>query len=369
MTNTSRSRRIAGRAPGWLLLLCLVLALAACGDDADDGDVADPGDDPADVTDGDDADGDGDPIDLEGETIRLVVGFSPGGGFDQQARAIADVFSDQHNVTMVVENETGAGGLNALNNHEVAEPDSLRVMMSQTASSVASQLVEADGVRFDMAEWPHLGRLLVEPQLVVASDRSGFTDPVEAMQDAPRIAVTGPGGVDYLHAKVLPIAFGTPPFTEIPGFDGTAEAVAALLRGDADLYALSERSLLPNIEDGDLEPLMMITPEPSENLPDVPLVLDLLEGEPGEQIMRDHIDLLETGRMLSAVPGTSQELVDTLAAMFEETLQSDELVEAFEAQGAEVVYLDQQAANELMQSVLTGTDEEYLEVLREAFGG
>src|SRR5262245_65215534 len=66
----------------------------------------------------------------EGKTIRLVVGFAPGGGFDTYARVISRHMG-RHipgTPTIVVENMTGAGSLIAANHlYRVAKPDGLTI--------------------------------------------------------------------------------------------------------------------------------------------------------------------------------------------------------------------------------------------------
>ncbi len=62
----------------------------------------------------------------EGKTIRIIVGFSPGGGYDALARMLSrhmPKYIPGH-PTILVENMTGAGSLLAANHiFRVAKPD------------------------------------------------------------------------------------------------------------------------------------------------------------------------------------------------------------------------------------------------------
>lgn len=66
----------------------------------------------------------------EGSTIRLIVGFSAGGGYDAQARIIARHLGKHipgHPV-IIVENMTGTGSLIAANYvYKIAKPDGLTI--------------------------------------------------------------------------------------------------------------------------------------------------------------------------------------------------------------------------------------------------
>ncbi len=65
-----------------------------------------------------------------GKVIRIIVGFSAGGGFDTYARAVGRYMGKYipGNPTIVVENMTGAGSLIAANHiYKVAKPDGLTI--------------------------------------------------------------------------------------------------------------------------------------------------------------------------------------------------------------------------------------------------
>lgn len=66
----------------------------------------------------------------EGKTIRIIVGTSPGGGYDTYTRLIARHFSNHipGKPAIIVDNMPGAGGLVSANHlFKVAKPDGLTI--------------------------------------------------------------------------------------------------------------------------------------------------------------------------------------------------------------------------------------------------
>lgn len=58
-----------------------------------------------------------------GKTVRIMVGFPPGGGTDAIARTLADRLKDELGVPVIVENRAGAGGQIAAQALKAAAPD------------------------------------------------------------------------------------------------------------------------------------------------------------------------------------------------------------------------------------------------------
>jgi tripartite-type tricarboxylate transporter receptor subunit TctC len=96
---------------------------------------------------------------FEGKTIRIIVGFSPGGGFDAHSRAIARHMG-RHipgNPTVTVENMTGAGSLIAANYiYNQAKPDGLTTG-NWIGGLIIQQYLNAKGVSFDAQKFEWVG--------------------------------------------------------------------------------------------------------------------------------------------------------------------------------------------------------------------
>ncbi|HJV70325.1 Bug family tripartite tricarboxylate transporter substrate binding protein [Ideonella sp.] len=87
---------------------------------------------------------------LTGKTVKILVGFPPGGGTDAIARVLAESLKDELGATVIVENKPGAGGQLAAQALKAAAPDGTTVFLSHDHSiSILPQVVKAPG--FDPA--------------------------------------------------------------------------------------------------------------------------------------------------------------------------------------------------------------------------
>src|SRR3990172_7216204 len=95
----------------------------------------------------------------KGKTIRFVVGFAAGGGYDLAARVVGRHMGKHipGNPTIVVENMTGAGSLIAANyTYNSAKPDGLFVGIWNGAF-VLRQAMDDKAVRFDARKLGWIG--------------------------------------------------------------------------------------------------------------------------------------------------------------------------------------------------------------------
>ena len=117
---------------------------------------------------------------FSGKTVRLVVSFGPGGGYDAYARMIAPYLSRALGASVVVENQPGAGGLVALNRIYTAPPDGLIMMIVNGTGAALAQLTEQAGVRFDLGRFGYLGTVSASKMVGLCGKKRDFTRPMAA---------------------------------------------------------------------------------------------------------------------------------------------------------------------------------------------
>src|SRR5918992_6002886 len=170
----------------------------------------------------------------EGKAIRLIVGFSPGGGFDTYSRVIGRHLG-QHipgNPSVVVENMTGAASLVAANHvYKVAKPDGL-TMLNFHGNQVVNQITGKPGIEFDARKFEYLGSPTQDNVACAFAKGSGITsfDTLKNSKTPVKLGGVAPGDTTYNTGKILQAALNLP-IQLVAGYKGTAEVRLAAEAG------------------------------------------------------------------------------------------------------------------------------------------
>lgn len=290
---------------------------------------------------------------LDGEDVTLVVGTSPGGGYDAYARAIAPELAERLGATVVVSNEPGAGGLVALNNLLASPADGTTIMLINGPGIGGSALVGAEGANFALDELAYIGRVSDAPRMVASGIDSGF-ESVEDLEGGEPfvIGATGPGASTYVEPLLLFEIMGWP-YDLITGYEGSSEAIAGMIAGEVDGVMLDIDTVGTTVRTDDAYPLfMMAVEEPVEGFEDVP---NLGEADLDDET-RELADAAEAlalmGRTLVVNPETDDALIDYLEGVIADILTDEEFMEASAEQGRPVGYADPDQVGELVQTLL-----------------
>jgi tripartite-type tricarboxylate transporter receptor subunit TctC len=219
-----------------------------------------------------------------GRTVRLLVGFPPGGGTDAIARTLAEHLKDELQATIVVDNRPGAGGQIAAQALKAAAPDGNTVFISHDHTiSILPLVVKNPG--FDPARdfVPVAGFA----SFVNALALSGGT-PARSLADYVAW-VKGPGG--GRGAVGVPAPASVPEFlVKVLGQKYQLDLVAVPYRGSAPMLTDmlgnqiaagvgSVPDLIENHRAGRVRIAAVLGPARQPALPEVPTLAEL--GLPG----------------------------------------------------------------------------------------
>lgn len=270
----------------------------------------------------------------KGKTIRLIVGFSPGGGYDTYTRAIARHMNKYipGQPYMLVQNMTGAGSLIAANYlYNKAKPDGLTVG-NWIGGLIYQQVFGNKAVQFDAHKFEWVGTAVQGTAACAFYTKSGITS-VEKWRDAKRpvkIAGEAPGSSTYNVPRILQETLEFPTKI-IQGYRGTANVRLAVERGEADGACWTWESMKSTwrsaLESGKATVVIQAGRKRHPDLPNVPNAIELAKTEEAKQIIRagiNNVDVINRGYSLP--PGTPKERVQILQKAFMGTMKDPEFL-------------------------------------------
>lgn len=271
----------------------------------------------------------------KGKSIRFIVGFTAGGGFDVYARAIARHIGKHipGRPTTIVDNMPGAGSLIAANYiYNQAKPDGLTIG-HWIGGWVVQQVIKAsEGIKFDARKFEWAGLVVNDNPACVLTKASGITslDRWFATKDPIKIGVTGAGSDTHYVPSILKVALGLPAQL-VEGYKGTADIRLAADSGELHGGCWAWESLKPTwrkgLETGDVKPIIQAVPKKHPDLLDVPNAIDYAKSDEARQLIQAGIhNTSAINRSFSLSPGTPKDRVRILQKAFMDTMKDSEFL-------------------------------------------
>lgn len=305
----------------------------------------------------------------EGKTVTVVVGFAPGGMADADGRMIAQ-FLGRHipgTPRMIVQNQPGAGGLNAVNfAYTAARPDGLSIFQLASAHAL-QQLSGSDAIKFDLSRMPILGAWLRSTYVLSVRGESGLHSiaDIKNAKQPPRIGTQGLGTGTYSYTIGWQRALGLK-FQLVTGYEGN-EQTLALERGEIDGRTDTAASILQRPADWlkRFPAVVQNGPDRSPDLPDVPTVYDL-NPKPGV-LFETVNNALSVDRPYVLSPGTPEDRVAILRAAWAAMLKNPDLLAEAGKRRWRIVPTSYETMEAFYRQAVTDTPPDVLKQLKELF--
>lgn len=210
--------------------------------------------------------------------IRLIVPFPPGGGTDMIARTVAQKVADTNKWNIVVDNRPGAGG------------------------------------------------------------NLGVDAAAKATPDGITLGYSGNGTVAHLAGTLATKAAGID-LRNVP-YKGAAQAMTDLVGGNIDLYMSAVPTLIGQVRNGKLRPVVVTSLKRSSQLPDTPTLDEL--GYKG-------FDAVSWFGVLAPV-GTPDAIVQQLNKAINAALQQPDVIEKLRTEGGDVLGGSSEKFKELLRA-------------------
>ena len=224
----------------------------------------------------------------QGKTVRIVVGFSAGGGYDQYSRLIARHLSKYipGNPSVIVDNMPGVGSIIAANHVFNAAPKDGTIVGNISGPIVLEQLFGAPSVQFDMAKFRYLAVPVSESYLMIVHKRAGINklDDLRG-NNAKLLSIGAIPGSTVEHAPILVKEALNLNLKIVSGYKGTADVRLALDSGEVDgffnTWTSSKITSYDKIKSGEWVLLAQMTEKPMKDLivPNVPTIQMIARSE------------------------------------------------------------------------------------------
>lgn len=216
-----------------------------------------------------------------GKTVRIIVGFSAGGGYDQYSRVIGRHLSKYipGNPAIIVDNMTGAGSIIAANHTFNAAPKDGTLIGNISGPIVLEQLFASPAVQFDMAKFRYLAVPVSETYLMLVTRKPGIAKFEEVVgPKAKQVSIGAIPGSTVEHAPILVRDVLGANLKVVTGYKGTADVRLAIDSGEVDGFFNTWTSVkvtsFEKVKNGEWIVLAQLSEKPIKDLiiPNVPTI-------------------------------------------------------------------------------------------------
>jgi tripartite-type tricarboxylate transporter receptor subunit TctC len=262
----------------------------------------------------------------KGKQLRMIIPAGAGGGYDTYARVLAQHL-EKHipsNPPIINQNTPGASGMLATNWVAGVAPKDGTVIVSTYNALLLEPLFGNPAVKYDPRELEWVGSMGKQQQICV----TWHTSPIKTIDQAKEreviVAATGATGNSATMPKLLNTTLGTK-FKIVTGYS-TSESRLAVERGEAEgICGLSFSTLKASnpdwIVNKRINVLVQTGTKPQPELPQVPLLVDLVSNPDDKKVLEILAFPEEMGRPFFMPPGTPKPLVKAMRRAFDAAMK------------------------------------------------
>ena len=306
---------------------------------------------------------------FKGKTVRIVVGFTPGGFYDRWSRLLARYMGRYipGNPEFVVQNMPGAGSRIAANYlYNVARRDGLTIG-TINKNLFFDQLIGTKEVRYDWSKYNWLGTPELPPDVFYMRSDATFNSLEDIKIDStpPKCGSTGRSSSGFLIPALLQQAAGIK-FKMVLGYQGGRQIDLAVERGEVVCRAMSmsahmgREPFLSWHKKGFDWHLLQTREKRLPQYPDIPSIFEIAKKYGAS---KENIELIRLaavtnfGKPFTAPPGVSAERVAILRKAFTSALRDDQAIAEGKKLRMEVDMLTGEQVQKMAKDVLSMSPE------------
>jgi len=260
------------------------------------------------------------------KSIRIVVGFPPGGGNDIIARLVGAKMQEAWGQPVVIDNKPGANSIIAAEFVAKSAPDGYTLLVNATGGMSVNPVLYAKLPYDSLRDFVAISMVGSFPLVLVVHP----SVPANSVQELVAYARANPGKLNYSSGSTA-FQVASEMFKQMTGTDvhhvpykGSAASITAVIAGDVQMTIVDTPPLVPQIKAGRVKALGVTSAKRSASMPEVPA---LAETVPGYEMV------LWIG--VFAPAGTPGEVASKLNAEVVRIVKLPEIRETLDAMGVE----------------------------------
>ena len=274
------------------------------------------------------------------KTIRIIVGFTSGGLYDQYARLLARHMGKyiSGNPNIIVQNMPGAGSLSATNYvYGVAKPDGLTLGMPGSGIYLDQMLGRKEAI-FDVRKLNWLGSVDQRDLLLYMKADAPWKSIEDILnsKEAPKCGSTGTSDLTTIVNNILEETLGAK-FQDVRGYPGGVEIDLALEKGEIHCRGtgitthFAREPYFTWHKSGFDRHIVQTGAKKDPRLPDAPVLVELMDKKKTPALSRNVAKVLlasaTLGRPIMTTPGTPTDRVTLLRDAILKTFKDPAVVE------------------------------------------
>ena len=264
---------------------------------------------------------------FSGKSIRLVVGYAPGGGYDSYVRTFARHFSAH--VTgrpdVIVMNMPGAATLRAVQYLESGVPKDGTVASIFNPGLITQSLTAPEKVKIRLTDFRWIGTMSRDVRVCYVWNPRIKETSLDALRGVERIVFgeTGTGSAAYVEQRILADMFGLR-VHQVLGYSGSGEKRIAIERGELDGDCGAWTSIPPDwLRDNKLTPVIRFSRDLAPGMDSkIPFAFDLISDDAQRSVLRLLGAANDFGRPFIVSREVPTDRVELLRTAFSDTLNS-----------------------------------------------
>jgi tripartite-type tricarboxylate transporter receptor subunit TctC len=294
-----------------------------------------------------------------GKTITMSTYGAPGDSYDLYLRLLSRHYGKHiaGNPRFIVINQPGGGGLVAMNHAAVLAPQDGTFLTLASQGLLIFEATGQRGLQVSLGNFKWLGSFTQSNNVTVTWYTSKAKTLADAIAHEVVVGASGSAGGSVIGPAIYNAVLGTK-FKVVYGYQGGASIDLAMQRGEVDgrgnnTWAGYKATFQSAIQEGKLNVLIQTGLRKERELPEVPLFLDLVKGDPAREPVAKFMSYaVAIARPFAAPPGVPEDRVELLRRAFDATMRDPEFLAEAGRLNAEIDPLTGEQVQDVVTQVL-----------------